>query len=226
MSTDPSLEPTDAVNGADPEAPAADADPEHLPRPAPAPVPEAGLHDLTVEISDTQNHLAVDREALARLVRATLAAEGIGRADICLAIVDDATIRAINHRYLDHDWPTDVISFGLSDPDDETLAGEIVISAEMAATTAHEAGVAAQDELALYVVHGLLHLCGHDDATDPARLVMRRREGEVLAAAGLTNTFPAAGPLGGDDDRSRPGYSTPTGTTPGRGVREAPPWSV
>jgi probable rRNA maturation factor len=148
---------------------------------------------LAVEVSDTQSHLKIDPGALARLVRSALSAQGVARASISLAVVDDATIRAVNRRHLGHDWPTDVISFGLSEPGDPWLSGELVVSAETAVATARRAGVGAWDELALYVVHGLLHLCGYDDVSDDDRDAMRRREGELLTVAGLTNTFPAVG---------------------------------
>jgi probable rRNA maturation factor len=146
---------------------------------------------ISVEISDTQSHLKIDCEALRRLVRATLSAEGIDRGSISLAIVDDPTIQAINRRHLDHDWPTDVITFPLSEPDEPSLSAELVVSGEMASQTAREASVDPWHELALYVVHGLLHLCGHDDRTVDDRAEMRRRESEILARSGLSNTFPA-----------------------------------
>ena len=152
--------------------------------------PESG--EISVEVSDTQSHLRIDPEAIARLVRGALRAEGIGRASISVAVVDDATIRGINRRHLGHDWPTDVISFLLNDPEIDELAGELIVSAEMAATIAREAGVTAWDELALYLVHGLLHFRGYDDLAPDDRDAMRRREGEILARLGLSNTFPAA----------------------------------
>ncbi|MCA1685241.1 MAG: rRNA maturation RNase YbeY [Planctomycetia bacterium] len=162
----------------------------------PDPGPEPG--GIDVEVSDTQSHLRIEPEALSRLVRGALRAEGVGLASISVAVVDDATIRAINRRHLDHDWPTDVISFGLSEPGDGGgLSGELVVSAETAAATARRAGVSPWDELALYLVHGLLHLCGHDDSDDGGRDAMRRREGEILARLGLSNTFPAATGAGG-----------------------------
>ncbi|GAC1463723.1 MAG: hypothetical protein NVSMB9_01500 [Isosphaeraceae bacterium] len=157
---------------------------EHDPRSLP--------EERTVEISDTQAHLDVDPEEIAFLAREVLRGEGVARASISVALVDDATIQAINRRHLDHDWPTDVISFRLSEPDETTLCGELVVSAETAAATAVGAGLNARDELALYIIHGLLHLCGHDDKADSDREAMRRREGEILARLGLSNTFHAA----------------------------------
>jgi probable rRNA maturation factor len=147
---------------------------------------------ITIELSDSQPHVQVDHDALTQLATATLLAEGVQSASVSIALVDDATIRPINRDHLGHDWPTDVISFGFSRPGDLTLTGELVISAEMAATTARRAGVDPWDELALYVVHGLLHLCGHDDTEPDVRSKMRRREAELLAAAGRMNTFDLA----------------------------------
>lgn len=146
-------------------------------------------NDVEVELSDTQSHLRVEPSQVASIVRTVLAAEGRWRASISIAIVDQAAIHAINRTHLDHDWPTDVISFPLSAPEDEALSGELVVSAEMAAATAAEHGVDPVDELALYIVHGLLHLCGYDDQTEPDAARMRRREGELLAACGHSNPF-------------------------------------
>lgn len=146
-----------------------------------------------VEISDTQAHLTVDRAALAALAARTLALEGRDCYSVSIVLVDNAAIHEMNRRHLGHDWPTDVITFPLSEPDEPMLAGELVVSAEMAAATAREAGVDPWAELALYVVHGLLHLCGRDDRNEEDAAAMRRREAEILAQLGLPNTFPLAG---------------------------------
>ncbi len=153
---------------------------------------------IEIEISDVQGHLPLDPEDLAGLARRVLLFEGVERGSISIALVDDATIHALNRRHLDHDWPTDVISFRLSEPDELELNGELIVSTEMAARTAEEIGANARDELALYVVHGLLHLCGMEDQTESGAAAMRRRESEILSREGLANTFPLAGPLGSD----------------------------
>jgi len=144
---------------------------------------------IEIELSDTQNHLQVDSALIERLVRDVLKIEEVVSASISLAIVDNATIHEINRRHLGHDWPTDVITFPLSSEEDETLIGEIVVSAEMARDSAAEFGHDPWAELALYVVHGLLHLQGYDDLTEETVREMRRREGEVLALLGLPNTY-------------------------------------
>jgi len=136
---------------------------------------------IEVEISDTQSHLRVDHSALVRLATSVLSAEKRTNASISIALVDNATIRALNRKHLGHDWPTDVISFPLSAPDEPVLAGELVVSAEMAVAAAAELGLEPGDELGLYMVHGLLHLCGYDDRDEADARVMRRRQEELIS---------------------------------------------
>jgi probable rRNA maturation factor len=158
---------------------------------------------IDVEVSDTQAHLRVDPALLAGIARRVLGAEGVRLASVSIALVDDATIRGINRRHLAHDWPTDVITFRLSEPGEPLLSAELVLSAEMAAATAGGAGVDPVAELALYLVHGLLHLCGYDDRSPEEVAAMRLREGELLAAEGFPNTFRLAGPDGPPADSAR-----------------------
>ena len=68
------------------------------------------------------------------------------------------------------------------------MDGELIVSTETAVREAHAHGWLAEDELILYVVHGLLHLCGYDDLTDDARPLMRSRERQMLALWELTPT--------------------------------------
>jgi probable rRNA maturation factor len=144
---------------------------------------------IEIQISNTQGFLTIDTRKLAGLARRVLEGERVTRALISLALVDNAAIHRINRQYLGHDWPTDVISFTLSESDDPELAAELVISAEMAVATAHEMRVAPADELALYVIHGLLHLCGYDDRSEPDVRRMRDRENQVLLREGLCSTL-------------------------------------
>lgn len=144
---------------------------------------------IQVEVSNTQSSLVVEQESIGSMIRRVLHFEGIPRAQISLALVDDATIRRINQRHLNHDWPTDVISFSLSEPDESLLIGELVVSAEMARNTAVEYQTDAHSELALYIVHGLLHLCGYDDGEPEDIRRMREREDEVLRREGIRNAY-------------------------------------
>jgi probable rRNA maturation factor len=117
--------------------------------------------------------------------RAVLDGENIADAEISLAFVDNATIHRLNRQYLDHDEPTDVLSFPLSEPNARRLSGELVIGAEVARAQATDRGHDVQAELALYVIHGILHLCGYDDHTAAGAGTMRQRERHYLQALGL-----------------------------------------
>ncbi|MDX2039582.1 MAG: rRNA maturation RNase YbeY [Isosphaeraceae bacterium] len=146
--------------------------------------------EMVVDVTDAQTLVpGVDRAEIARLVRRTLAREGVDACEISVFIVDDAAGREINARHLRHDWETDVITFPLSEPDDERLAGELVVSIEMAWKTAASVGVDPWTELALYIIHGLMHLLGYDDQTLEDSDRMREREAFHLRAEGLANSF-------------------------------------
>ena len=138
-----------------------------------------------ISIASPQEIVPIDRGRMREVVRAVLDGEGVADAEISLAFVDNPTIHALNKRYLQHDEPTDVLSFPLSEPNAKRLAGELVIGVEVAQAQAAERGHDVQAELALYVIHGLLHLCGYDDHDDAGAAAMRERERHYLRQLGL-----------------------------------------
>jgi probable rRNA maturation factor len=138
-----------------------------------------------IAIASPQEVVPIDRARLREVVRTVLDGERVKDAEISLAFVDNPTIHRLNQRYLQHDEPTDVLSFPLSERNAAKLAGELVIGAEVAKAQAEERGHDVQAELALYVIHGLLHLCGYDDRDDAGRRAMRERERHYLALLSL-----------------------------------------
>ncbi|MCB9876079.1 MAG: rRNA maturation RNase YbeY [Planctomycetes bacterium] len=105
----------------------------------------------------------------------------VGRRDlvVSLLLTDDAEIAALHGEHLGDPTPTDVMSFEL---DGEA---EIVVSVETARREARRAGHAMRAEVALYIVHGLLHTCGYDDVKARDRRAMREAERAILAQLGL-----------------------------------------
>lgn len=146
---------------------------------------------IHIDIADEQDALPIDRDLIARAVETALRQQGIAKANVSVAIVDNPTIRQLHRQYLADDTPTDVISF-LLERSEEALEGEVVASAERAAEVAREYGWTAAEELLLYVVHGTLHLAGYDDATARQRAAMREQERACLAALGLEARYDAA----------------------------------
>ena len=98
-----------------------------------------------------------------------------------ISIVGDPTIHRLNREHLDHDWPTDVISF-VFDSTEGNIDGEIIASIDTATRLSQQAGWSAADELLLYIIHGLLHLAGLDDISPDDRLQMRQTERACLLA--------------------------------------------
>jgi len=129
-----------------------------------------------VLVSNRQT-VPVDEGGLAALARDTLAAEGVGAAELSLSFVDEHEIEALHVRYMDEPGPTDVLSFPLdADDRDEAgarMLGDVVIAPTVAARNNPDDP---QAELRLLVVHGVLHLLGYDHETDDERAEMWARQ--------------------------------------------------
>lgn len=141
--------------------------------------------------------LPLDYARLKAAAQAVLEGEGIQTAAVILAFVTDEHIHRLNRQFLQHDEPTDVLTFPYSPPANSRLEGEIVISYDTAQREATERGHAAEAELVLYVIHGCLHLCGYDDTTPAAATAMRERERHYLHRLGwpdITSPVASASP--------------------------------
>ncbi len=143
-----------------------------------------------ISVASPQELVPIDRDRMREIVRTVLQEEGSSQAEISVAFVDNRTIQQLNKRYLNHDGPTDILSFPLSNPGDKRLAGELIIGAEVAQTEANNRGYEVETELALYVIHGLLHLCGYDDKSAADAQKMRERERYYLRLFGLPEISP------------------------------------
>jgi probable rRNA maturation factor len=145
---------------------------------------------IKISIASPQDAVPIDRARMRSAALAVLEGEDIQDGEISLAFVDNPTIQQLNQRYLQHDEPTDVLSFPLSEPNASRLAGELVLGAEVAQAQAAVHGHEVQAELALYVIHGILHLCGYDDKTEAGATEMRQRERHYLQQLGLPDITP------------------------------------
>jgi probable rRNA maturation factor len=104
-----------------------------------------------------------------------------------LLVTGDAQITALNRQFLQHDYATDVLAF----PDGDVVRGkvqlgDIVINAELAAREAAAHHWRRDAELALYALHGFLHLLGYDDHAPAARVKMFAAQRRAFSALGLT----------------------------------------
>ena len=153
-----------------------------------------------VDITANRQCADVDFGALRQAVLQSLRIESVAEAVISVSLVDSETIHAINRSHLQHDYPTDVLSFQLdwthpgleaAGCGDESrsagahIEGEIIASVEFAQSAAERLDWGLQSELTLYVVHGMLHICGYDDRNPAERQIMRSREATVFTHLGL-----------------------------------------
>jgi probable rRNA maturation factor len=137
-------------------------------------------HVINVEVTSRQSAMMIDTSLIEKAARLVLRGEQVQSADLSIAIVDDQMIQQLNRQYLEHDYPTDVLSFPL-DRQATCVEGEIIVSAQTAIRESSQYGWSAEKELLLYVVHGALHLLGYDDQSADQSQMMRAKEREYLA---------------------------------------------
>ncbi len=128
-------------------------------------------------------------EPLERAALAVLAQQGYDlAAELSVVIDSDEKLRQLNRDFLGIDAPTDVLSFPSDefDPDEQAdYIGDIIISYPRALTQAQAAGHPVLNEIQLLVVHGVLHLLGHDHAEPEEKSRMWQAQAEVLSSMGV-----------------------------------------
>ena len=153
--------------------------------------------------ADEQDTAPVDVDRWVMLARDVLVAEGVrGEAELSLLFVDEEAIAELNARFMDAEGPTDVLAFPIDDPvvsgrwpdggttgpdrddpdpsDLPLLLGDVVVCPAVALRQAPSHAGSYDDELALLVVHGVLHVLGHDHAEPAEATVMQERERALL----------------------------------------------
>lgn len=128
-----------------------------------------------VEVVNRQRRFKLDTEAWSTFAARALDAIGKSESSATIAFVSDKRIRELNRQFRGVDKATDVLSFPA---DEEFNLGDIAVSVDTAAGQAKENGLAFDEEIAQLILHGLLHLCGHDHETDNGemnRLELRLR---------------------------------------------------
>jgi probable rRNA maturation factor len=139
---------------------------------------------MDIRIINQQKKVPLKPLRIKKTVKKILASKRIRQGSLSIVFVTDAKIKSLNKRYKKHDYVTDVLSFDLRTPlkseRSAILLGEIVISPATAVRQSKEYGTTLDQEMMLYVIHGILHLLGYDDHT-PARIKqMRLQEKRLL----------------------------------------------
>ncbi len=137
--------------------------------------------DISVSIDACyeDNEIELDEDDLLQLSERVLTGENIAGSSVGIVLTCHERLRSLNVEFLGHDYNTDVLSF-LLDSSEKGIEGEVYVDMETARERCQEFNVTAEEEVARYVVHGLLHLAGYDDDTAEKRAVMRRLEDRYL----------------------------------------------
>lgn len=174
-----------------------------------------GEGEPEVFVADEQQAVPVDVTRWQTLAHGVLVAEGVrGHAELSIMFIGRDEIAELNEQFMGKAEPTDVLAFPIDagevevaslparsvgpdrappDPGDmPLLLGDVVVCPEVAATQAPEHAGTLDDELALLVVHGVLHVLGHDHAEPEEMARMRAREVELLESLHWMGPTPSA----------------------------------
>lgn len=136
-----------------------------------------------VQVATEQVRIPVARGRVERVVVSVLRAERVGEAEVSVTFVTNRRMAALNRQHLGHAGATDVISFGFAPvAKGAPVTGDIYIAPAVARRNALAHGAGIREELLRLVVHGTLHVLGHDHPTDDARTTspMWRRQERLL----------------------------------------------
>lgn len=146
---------------------------------------------MPVALSSRVRKRAINLAALRRTAQRLLEAAGHGDAVLSLSLVGDAAIRKLNREYRRVDRPTDVLSFPLHGQTRTRngrrprVLGDVVISLETARRQAADYDAPVEREIERLLIHGILHLLGHDHHRKTESARMRREERRLAAAIGM-----------------------------------------
>lgn len=141
--------------------------------------------NIIVEITSQCGDVELDLDRIKELAVQTWLRFSVDRSNIEIAIAGDEQIEKINQQFLSHSGSTDVISFDLSDDTEQGKTIELVVNIQQARRESEKRTHSAEAELALYVVHGLLHQLGFDDTDDEQAEKMHKAEDEILQSTGF-----------------------------------------
>jgi probable rRNA maturation factor len=142
-----------------------------------------------VHVERRRAALPLGKALVMRAADLTLELEGT-TGDLTIVLTDEAQLHELNRQYLGVDAPTDVLSFPSGDADPETgktYLGDVVLSVPHAELQARAGGHKLEAEVQLLVVHGVLHLLGHDHASAADKAAMWAAQARVLDALGLAD---------------------------------------
>lgn len=143
--------------------------------------------ETIIEDEDWRKYLPEAEALAARCFNAAVGVEPALRGDIALLLTNDEALQSLNAKFRGKDKPTNVLSFPSGE--DKDFLGDIALARETMIQEAQEARIPLRDHAAHLIVHGMLHLTGHDHETDKMANEMEHREVEILGRLGVANPY-------------------------------------
>jgi probable rRNA maturation factor len=150
--------------------------------------------NVDVQVASDATGIPTSDDIREWIERTVAAADPDRDADVSVRIVDEQEMRALNRDYREQDKPTNVLAFPAGDtgfvpPGEMPLLGDIVVCAAVVAREADEQGKPPGHHWSHMLVHGTLHLLGHDHVTDPQAQAMEALERQILDSLGIADPY-------------------------------------
>lgn len=169
--------------------------PKAAARRAPAKAPQLAYTTAVRVCTQGGPFPGISAATVKRRAEKMLAALALPGAELSVALVDDATIHALNRDYRGKDKPTDVLAFAMEEGEPTPsprgagaaprVLGDVIVSIDTAGKQARKRRRALLDEVTMLLAHGLLHLLGYDHETDEEEREMRAKTAELEGAAAV-----------------------------------------
>jgi len=138
---------------------------------------------MRISVINLQKKIPIKESRIRRIVKQILLLQNRSEAELSLVFVNDSAIKKLNKTYLKKNHTTDVLSFDFKEKNQSKrlLNAEIIISLETALRNSNVFDVLLWDEIVLYLIHGILHLCGYDDRAVKDKQRMDKRQKYILS---------------------------------------------
>lgn len=146
---------------------------------------------MKIRIKDTQKKITINKKLIRHLAGQILTIKGEGNSELSIFFVGASRIRALNEEFRKTDRPTDCLAFSMREGKkggNPALLGDVVICPEMARQAAGIYKTTIEQEIYLYLIHGILHLLGYDDVNTKSRAIMEKEQARILTS--LTSLRP------------------------------------
>jgi len=139
---------------------------------------------MKVYLKNLQKRNPITSRRIKNQIRQILKAKNLKKFELSVVFVSDRKIKSLNKKFLSHNYPTDVLAFDLSNKTKansrKNLIGEIIVSTDTAKRNAKLYNSSYEEEIKLYIIHGILHLLGYNDSKRSEIKLMRKKEQELL----------------------------------------------